>query len=87
MLFRSHDGFELGVIGSIYPSGTTRLIFPGAYRTDERIPQEVTPRFDLPRAWTPTGEPVPGEWEESASTPSIRRWCARWEQKPDEETP
>ena len=47
----------------------------------------VTPRFDLPRAWTPSGEPIPGEWEDSASTPSIRRWCARWEQTPDEVTP
>ena len=48
---------------------------------------QITPRPDLPRAWTPTGEPVPGEWEESASTPGIRRWCARWEKKPDEVTP
>lgn len=26
--------------------------------------KNVTPRFDLPRAWTPAGEPVPGEWED-----------------------
>lgn len=25
---------------------------------------EVTPRPDLPRAWTPDGQPVPGEWED-----------------------
>ena len=24
---------------------------------------EVSPRFDLPRAWQPDGQPVPGEWE------------------------
>ena len=24
----------------------------------------VAPRLDLPRAWTPDGEPVPGEWEQ-----------------------
>ena len=24
----------------------------------------VSPRFDLPRAWTPDGLPVPGEWED-----------------------
>lgn len=24
----------------------------------------VTLRFDLPRAWTPDGQPVPGEWED-----------------------
>ena len=27
----------------------------------------VTPRFDLPRAWTPDGEPVPGEWEHNTA--------------------
>lgn len=58
----AHDGFELGVIGRVYPSGMTQLIFPGTYQTGGRIPQEVTPRPDLPRAWTPNGEPVPGEW-------------------------
>ena len=26
--------------------------------------QDVTPRCDLPRAWNPDGEPVPGEWED-----------------------
>ena len=25
---------------------------------------KITPRLDLHRAWTPTGEPVPGEWED-----------------------
>ena len=24
----------------------------------------ITPRDDLPRAWTPDGQPVPGEWED-----------------------
>lgn len=24
---------------------------------------QIIPRFDLPRAWTPSGEPVPGEWQ------------------------
>ena len=42
----------------------------------------LTPRFDLPRAWTPSGEPVPGEWEDSPSSEHHHRWCARWEQKP-----
>ena len=27
--------------------------------------KNVTPRFDLPRAWTPDGLPVPGEWEKN----------------------
>ncbi|PLW01178.1 hypothetical protein [Corynebacterium ulcerans] len=30
----------------------------------------VTPRYDLPRAWTPQGGPVPGEWvEETVEMP------------------
>ena len=24
---------------------------------------DVAPRLDLPRAWTPSGKPVPGEWQ------------------------
>ena len=24
----------------------------------------VVPRFDLPRAWTPDGEPIDGKWEQ-----------------------
>lgn len=55
---------------------------PAKAKVSYTLKHTLTPRFDLPRAWTPSGEPVPGEWEESASTPSIRRWCARWEQKP-----
>lgn len=36
-------------------------------RTDNRQKflthlHKLTPRFDLPRAWTPAGDPVPGEW-------------------------
>ena len=26
--------------------------------------ERVTPRFDLPRAWTPDGEPIDGKWEQ-----------------------
>ena len=51
------------------------------------LASELTPRLDLPRAWTPSGDPVPGEWEESPFHTSIRRWCARWERKPDEVAP
>ncbi|AEG84413.1 hypothetical protein [Corynebacterium ulcerans] len=32
----------------------------------------VTPRPDLPRAWTPQGNPVPGEWvEETVEMPGL----------------
>lgn len=28
------------------------------------IPENLTPRFDLPRAWMPDGQPPAGEWED-----------------------
>ena len=56
-------------------------------KTTYTLTHTLTPRFDLPRAWTPSGEPVPGEWVESPSSEHHHRWCARWEQKPDEVTP
>ena len=48
----------------------------------------LTPRPDLPRAWTPSGEPVPGEWEEKIYQDGIgdyvrftrqRRYITDWE--------
>ena len=50
----------------------------------------VSPRFDLPRAWTPDGEPVDGSWEKSTAelptkdyketfTQHYRRWVGEWE--------
>lgn len=56
-------------------------------RTGRYFLNDLTPRWDLPRAWTPSGEPVPGEWVESPSSEHHHRWCARWEQKPDEVAP
>lgn len=50
---------------------------------------QITPRFDLPRAWTPSGEPVPGEWEEKIYQDGIgdyirfsrqRRYVTDWEE-------
>ena len=61
------------VVEALHPPTRDRL----EYRASE-----LTPRLDLPRAWTPSGEPVPGEWEESPSAEHFHRWCARWEQKP-----
>lgn len=63
---------------------TVMIPHPIKVRTAYTKMSTLIPRLDLPRAWTPSGEPVPGEWEESASTPGIRRWCARWEQTPGE---
>lgn len=54
------------VIGAPPSDGMVTLVDPNGGRTYqlESLPlDEITPRFDLPRAWTPSGEPVPGEWE------------------------
>ena len=49
----------------------------------------VAPRMDLPRVWTPNGEPVPGEWEEKIYQDGIgdyvrftrqRRYITDWEE-------
>lgn len=49
----------------------------------------VAPRLDLPRAWTPEGKPVPGEWKERADQDGIgdyvwftrqRRYITDWEE-------
>lgn len=46
-------------------------------------PEQITPRHDLPRAWTPDGTPPAGEWE-YISEPRFqnhkRRWVGSWEQ-------
>lgn len=45
---------------AIYEAGST-LFEPGYGRF--KIPLEhITPRDDLPRAWTPDGQPPAGEW-------------------------
>lgn len=57
-----------GELAIIADTGTTHmswLNFPR--RAGDRTVyanKHVTLRYDLPRAWTPDGEPVPGEWED-----------------------
>ena len=51
---------------------------------------DVTPRFDLPRAWNPDGTPPAGQWEEGGYfdfTPGAsplpiqgRRWVGEWQE-------
>lgn len=43
----------------------------------------ITPRFDLPRAWTPSGDPVPGEWDDDNGHNYMRRFQSEWEWKHD----
>ncbi|MFR9879207.1 hypothetical protein ACL1IT_09540 [Corynebacterium striatum] len=62
---------------------------PWILRFDVRIEilgydaKDAIPRPDLPRAWTPDGMPMEGEWEHThipALGESTRRWIGDWEQ-------
>lgn len=41
-----------------------QLLAPSEVMKIDYPPEKITPRFDLPRAWAPDGQPVPGEWED-----------------------
>lgn len=44
----------------------------------------LTPRLDLPRAWTPDGTPPAGKWEYTEVPglgESTQRWVGEWEYK------
>lgn len=46
-------------------------------------PEQITPRFDLPRACSPDGQPPAGEWEhinEPRFQNHQRRWIGEWEE-------
>lgn len=51
--------YELRVDGQVAVS----VFHPPSGDRLRYLAPELTPRLDLPRAWTPSGEPVPGEWE------------------------
>lgn len=97
-MWASHQGHEvknepcgnLGVVSEI-DNGLAWISFPK--ENAETYPfsfEDVTPRFDLPRAWMPDGEPVDGSWEKSTAelptknykatfTQHYRRWVGEWE--------
>ena len=84
------NGFMVVIVGVDEDASDAYCIAPRAGHygwADWADWEKITPIFDMPRAWTPSGEPVPGEWVESPSDEHIHRWCARWERKPDEVTP
>ncbi|WP_412100194.1 hypothetical protein [Corynebacterium aurimucosum] len=73
--------------------GFCELIHEGQLGT-LTIPENLTPRFDLPRAWAPDGTP-PGKWEHAEylgdykgmtdvyyydGEPTHRRWVGDWEE-------
>ena len=59
-----YDGLEV-IIDSDHDSVTTISTKSGQqYIVVGEVMRHITPRFDLPRAWTPDGEPVDGKWEQ-----------------------
>lgn len=59
------------------------------------IPENLTPRFDLPRAWMPNGQPPQGGWQYAEylgdhdgmtevyyfdGDPTHRQWKSEWEE-------
>lgn len=62
------------VVEALYPPTRERL----EYRATE-----LMPRLDILRAWTPSGEPVPGEWDDDQGKNLMRRWVSDWEWKHD----
>lgn len=52
-------------------------------KIEQRIAAYTTPRFDLPRAWGPDGQPPAGQWE-SINEPRFqnhkRRFVGEWEE-------
>ena len=83
---------HLVIIAEIHERSGDAYVFRVETSNSEwhRLPG-IAPRLDLPRAWTPDGDPVPGEWEESADQDGIgdyvwftrqRRYIADWEVAP-----
>lgn len=83
--------FEL--LGASYPvilaspddpyDGFATVMVPGTGKTTYTPERHLTPRYDLPRAWTPSGEPPAGEWDDDQGKNLMRRWASDWEWKHD----
>lgn len=73
--------------------GFCELIHEGQLGT-LTIPENLTPRYDLPRAWAPDGQPPAGQWEHAEylgdykgmtdvyhldGDPTHRRFIGEWE--------
>lgn len=91
--FDDSDGYErstgssrprLGIlIGNPDFDDEYEVIAPALDSRQFSIPAwEITPRFDLPRAWGADGEPVKGEWEDDECRNLQRRFVHDWEAKP-----
>ena len=89
MWCEDQDG-DLMILECVYESCVSVFHPPSGDRL-RYLASELTPRLDLPRAWTPTGDPVPGEWEERTDQDGIgdriwftrqRRYITEWEVAP-----
>ena len=69
--------------------------YPEDVHESYKAHEYLTPRPDLPRAWTPEGQPPAGEWEHAEylgdykgmtdvyhfdGEPTHRRWVGSWEE-------
>ena len=72
---------DLAIISAVEDMAV--VVFPraGGWRWDNL--SNLTPRMDLPRAWTPGGKPVPGEWDDDNGRNAMRRFQSEWEWKHD----
>ena len=85
------------MIEDINEAGRISCINPGAPEPKAWAPDPwmLTPRFDLPRAWHPDGQPPQGEWEYAEylgdhggmtdvfyfdGDPTHRQWKSEWEE-------
>lgn len=67
--------------------GEAVITFPALADTRKWAhPENVTPRYDLPRAWNPDGTPVSAKWEyqlahenEKVARPFMQRHVTEWE--------
>lgn len=63
--YQTPCGTELAIYSPIRVSKIETLLDPGFGHFGVEDLSRVTPRFDLPRAWAPDGNPVKGCWEEA----------------------
>ena len=76
-------GQGLGVIVNATELSDCWVLFPedgGSVATCRN--QRVTPRFDLPRAWTPDGEPSEETWEYGVEYKYLTNRGAEWRLDP-----
>ena len=75
---------HLVIVTEIYERDGDAAVFrPETQNIEWYILPDVTPRLDLPRAWTPDGKPVPGTWDDDNGHNYMRRFQSEWEWKHD----